>query len=101
MVGKLNYLTVTRSDTSFAVGVVSQFLNAPHVSHWNAVVHIFRYIKTALGKKAFCIRTMGTLILLGSLMLIGLVPLWIDVQHQDTVCSLGVILFLGKVRSKV
>jgi len=37
LVGKLNYLTITRLDISFAVGVVSQFLNSPRVAHLNAV----------------------------------------------------------------
>lgn len=50
MVGKLNYLTVTRPDISFAVSVVSQFLNAPRVPHWDAVIRILRYLKAAPGK---------------------------------------------------
>jgi len=33
LVGKLNYLTVTRLDISFAVSVMSQFLNFPCVDH--------------------------------------------------------------------
>ena len=37
LVGKLNYLTVTRPDISFAISVVSQFLNSPCEDHWNAV----------------------------------------------------------------
>jgi len=37
LVGKLNYLIVTLPDISFAVGVVSQFLNSPCVAHLNAV----------------------------------------------------------------
>ncbi|XP_015160008.1 uncharacterized mitochondrial protein AtMg00240-like [Solanum tuberosum] len=50
LVGKLNYLTVTRSDISFPVSVVSQFMTSPCDSHWDAVVRILRYIKSALGK---------------------------------------------------
>jgi len=38
LVGKLNYLTVTRPDISFAVSVVSQFLNSPCANHWNVVI---------------------------------------------------------------
>ncbi|KAK6150593.1 hypothetical protein DH2020_015525 [Rehmannia glutinosa] len=53
LVGKLNYLTVTRPDISFAISVVSQFLNSPRESHWNAVVRILRYIKNAPGKGIF------------------------------------------------
>nr|GFB59449.1 uncharacterized mitochondrial protein AtMg00810-like [Tanacetum cinerariifolium] len=37
VVGKLNYLTVTRPDIAFMVSVVSQFLTAPRTSHWDAV----------------------------------------------------------------
>lgn len=49
LVGKLNYLTLTRPDISFPVSVVSQFLNSPCDSHWNAVVRILKYIKRAPG----------------------------------------------------
>ena len=40
LVGKLNYLTVTRPDISFPVSVVSQFMTSPRDSHWEAVVRI-------------------------------------------------------------
>jgi hypothetical protein len=40
LVGKLTYLTITRPDISYAVSVVSQFLEAPRVSHWEAVTRI-------------------------------------------------------------
>ena len=33
LVGKLNYLTITRSDISFLVSVVSQFLQSPCDDH--------------------------------------------------------------------
>jgi hypothetical protein len=49
LVGKLNYLTITRPDISYAVSVVSQFLEAPRVSHWEAVTRILRYLKRAPG----------------------------------------------------
>ena len=45
MVGKLNYLIITCPDISFAVSVVSQFLNSPCEDHWNAVIRILKYIK--------------------------------------------------------
>lgn len=47
LVGRLNYLTVTRPDIIFAVSVVSQFLNAPCDSHWDVVIRILRCIKSA------------------------------------------------------
>ncbi|RVX19458.1 Retrovirus-related Pol polyprotein from transposon RE2 [Vitis vinifera] len=46
LVGKLNYLTITRPDISFPVSVVSQFLQSPCDSHWDAVIRILRYIKS-------------------------------------------------------
>jgi len=50
LVGKLNYLTITRLDISFVVSVVNQFLNFPCVDHWNAVIRILKYIKGSPGK---------------------------------------------------
>ncbi|GAV84738.1 LOW QUALITY PROTEIN: hypothetical protein CFOL_v3_28180, partial [Cephalotus follicularis] len=44
LVGKLNYLTITRPDISFAVSVVSQYMSAPRTTH-QAVLHIVRYLK--------------------------------------------------------
>ena len=45
LVRKLNYLTITQPDISFLVSVVSQFLQSPYDSHWDAVIRILRYIK--------------------------------------------------------
>ena len=45
LVGSLVYLTVTRPDITHAVHLVSQFLSAPHFTHYAAMIHIFRYIK--------------------------------------------------------
>ena len=45
LVGKLNYLTITRPDISFPMSVVSQFLQSPCDSHWDVVVCILRYVK--------------------------------------------------------
>ncbi|KAF3634468.1 putative acid phosphatase 1-like [Capsicum annuum] len=50
LVGKLNYLTITRPDISFAVSVVSQFLQDPCKDYWDAVIHILRHIKKAVGQ---------------------------------------------------
>ena len=50
-VSKLNYLTITQPDISFPVSVVSQFLQLPYDSHWDAVVRILRYIKGTSGQE--------------------------------------------------
>ena len=50
MVGKLNYLTITRPDISFAVSVLSQFMKDPRLPHWEAVIQIVRYLKAHPGR---------------------------------------------------
>ena len=50
LVGRLNYLTITRPDISFPVSVVSQFLQSPCDSHWDVVIRILRYIKGTPGQ---------------------------------------------------
>ena len=49
LVGKLNYLTITRPDISDAVSIVSQFMGCPKVPHWEVVTRILRYLKRAPG----------------------------------------------------
>ena len=50
LVDKLNYLTITRLGISFPVSVVSQFLQSPCDSRWDAVIRILRYIKSTPGQ---------------------------------------------------
>nr|GEX17121.1 putative reverse transcriptase, RNA-dependent DNA polymerase [Tanacetum cinerariifolium] len=45
MVGKLIYLSHTRPDIAYAVGVVSQFMHQPQKNHMKAVMRILRYLK--------------------------------------------------------
>ena len=45
LVGKLNYLTITRPDISFAISVLGQFMKDPRLPHWEAVIRIMRYLK--------------------------------------------------------
>ncbi|XP_042026953.1 secreted RxLR effector protein 161-like [Salvia splendens] len=49
LVGKLVYLSHTRPDIAYAVGVVSQFMHAPQVAHWEAALRIVRYLKGTVG----------------------------------------------------
>ncbi|KAK8946463.1 hypothetical protein KSP39_PZI006351 [Platanthera zijinensis] len=50
LVWKLIYLTATRPDISFVVGVVIQFMHAPRTSHLQVVERILGYLKTAPGQ---------------------------------------------------
>ncbi|XP_015168858.1 uncharacterized mitochondrial protein AtMg00810-like [Solanum tuberosum] len=45
LVGKLLYLTNTRLDIAFAVQSLSQFMQQPKISHWDAALKVIRYIK--------------------------------------------------------
>ncbi len=48
IVGSLIYMTITRLDLSYAVGVVSQFMQTPQKPHLDAMRRILRYIKHTL-----------------------------------------------------
>jgi len=50
LIGKLIYLTVTKSDITFAVGVLSRFMHQLRETHWSAALRILAYIKSCLGK---------------------------------------------------
>ena len=49
LVGKLNYLTVTRPDITHSVSVVSQYMYYPIIDHWATVEQILCYLKGASG----------------------------------------------------
>eukprot|EP00253_Pinus_taeda_P003828 PITA_03828 len=44
LVGSINYLTTT-TDISFAVGILSRFMQKPCEGHWCAVKRVLRYLK--------------------------------------------------------
>lgn len=48
IVGALRYLTHTCPNISFAVGIVSRFMEKPMVQHLQAVKYILRYVKGTL-----------------------------------------------------
>eukprot|EP00253_Pinus_taeda_P014817 PITA_14817 len=45
LVGCLNYLTTTRPDISFDVGILSRFMQKPCEGHWSAAKRVLRYLK--------------------------------------------------------
>ena len=50
LVGKLIYLSQTRPNIAFVVGVVSQFMHNPNEDHMNAIFRILKYLKGTLGR---------------------------------------------------
>ncbi len=48
IVGGLIYMTITRPDLSYVVGVVSQFMQTPRKPHLDVMKRILRYIKHTL-----------------------------------------------------
>ncbi|XP_019236099.1 PREDICTED: uncharacterized protein LOC109216405 [Nicotiana attenuata] len=48
LVGSLRYLTCTRQDILFGVGLVSRFMEEPTTSHLKVAKRILRYIKSTL-----------------------------------------------------
>ncbi|KAK6142115.1 hypothetical protein DH2020_006983 [Rehmannia glutinosa] len=48
LVGSLIYLTLTRPDISFSVGVMSRYMQNPKKTHLEAVRRILRYMKSTL-----------------------------------------------------
>ncbi len=100
LVGSLIYLTHTRPNIAFAVGMVSRFMQEPHELHWKAAKHILHYIKGT--------HTHGIHYAIGT----GFS--WLDTQTQTmqgtqilasplqgTYFTLASARFVGKVRSKI
>ena len=53
LVGKLIYLTITRLDICFVVLPLSQLMQQPKKSHWDAAIRIVRYLKHSPGLGVF------------------------------------------------
>lgn len=54
IVGSLRYLTHTRPDITYAVGIVSRYMEKRATDHLAAVKHILRYVKGTLNFGCFC-----------------------------------------------
>lgn len=53
LVGSLNYLTLTRLDIAYSVGLVSRYMSKPQQSHLKVAKRILRYIKGTLNYALF------------------------------------------------
>ena len=50
LIGKLNYLILTRPDIAHSINIVSQYMSSPTVDHWAIVAQILCYLKGAPGR---------------------------------------------------
>ena len=50
LIGKLLYLNITRSEISFSINTLSQFMQECRKHHFEAVHWILRYLKGSLGQ---------------------------------------------------
>ncbi|XP_019091080.1 PREDICTED: uncharacterized protein LOC109128695 [Camelina sativa] len=53
LIGKLQYLTITRPNISFAVSKVAQYSSAPRKFHLQAAHKVLRYLKGTIGQGLF------------------------------------------------
>ena len=53
LVGSLNYLTLTRPDIAYSVGLVSRFMSKPQQTHFKVAKRILRYIKGTINMGLF------------------------------------------------
>jgi len=48
LVGSLIYLTTSRPNITFAMGIISKFMTTPKQSHWMAAKWILKYLRGTL-----------------------------------------------------
>ncbi|KAK6150594.1 hypothetical protein DH2020_015526 [Rehmannia glutinosa] len=53
LIGRLMYLNMSRRDVTYCIQQLSQFINNPYSSHWDAAIHVLRYLKGCPSKGLF------------------------------------------------
>ncbi|XP_022860910.1 uncharacterized protein LOC111381365 [Olea europaea var. sylvestris] len=59
LVGRLIYLTITRTDIAFTVNILNQFMHAPRAPHLTAAHRVLRYLKSTSGHGIFFAASSG------------------------------------------
>ncbi len=97
IVGSLIYMTITRPDLSYAVGVVSQFMQTPRKPHLDTVKRILRYIKHTLQCGIF-MKPIASYKYMDTRMLIGLTMFQMEDQLVVSCFLLEVVLLVRAVK---
>lgn len=50
LVGRLVYLSMTRPDLCYTIHLLSQFMKAPRLAHWEAALRVVRFLKGSPGQ---------------------------------------------------
>jgi hypothetical protein len=90
IVGSLWYLIHTRPDITFAVGIVSRFMENPKSEHLAAMKHILRYVSGTVNLGLSYHRKKG-----GNLRLIGYSDSDLAGDVDDRKSTSGVLFYLG------
>ncbi len=98
IMGSLIYMTITRPDLSYEVGVVNQFMQTPQKPHLDAMRRILRYIKHTLYVESF-MKPKAIYNYMDTRMLIGLAMFQIKDQPVVSCFLLEVVLLVGVVRN--
>jgi hypothetical protein len=88
LVGSLLYLTHTRPDLSFVVGLVSWYMKTPHEIHWKAAKRILHYVH---GTIQFGIHYSSG----GNPLLVGFIDSDWAVDPDDHKSTVGYVFSLG------
>ena len=88
LVGSLIYLTTTRPDISFTVGILSRFMQKPCEGHWCAAKRVLRYLK---GTQDFGLKYTQV----GDFSFVGYFDFDFDGDKETRVSTSGYVMSLG------
>ena len=91
LIGKLIYLTATKPDKTFIVGVLSKFIHQPREANWSVALRILAYIKSC-PRKIWYIRNVDMYTFLNTLIQVILMTEKIESLLLDIVPLLEEIL---------